>query len=85
MSNELQEPPKVWTGSDDFEKLLHKSNVFVDKSILLRELLDDGNDTLLITRPRRWGKSLNMSMMQKFFEIEVDKNGTQLPEEMRKN
>ncbi|MCC8399430.1 MAG: ATP-binding protein [Rickettsia endosymbiont of Platyusa sonomae] len=78
-------PPRMRTGTDDFKTLLLNSDVFVDKSLMIKELLADSGDVILITRPRRWGKSLNMNMLQKFFEIEVDQNGVPLPTEDRVN
>lgn len=63
------------TGTDDFKTLLLNSDVFVDKSLMIKELLEDSGEVILITRPRRWGKSLNMDMLRKFFEIEVDAKG----------
>ncbi|MCC8399061.1 MAG: ATP-binding protein [Rickettsia endosymbiont of Platyusa sonomae] len=77
--------PTMLVGTDDFKKLLLNSNVFVDKSLMLKELLADGGDVVLITRPRRWGKSLNMDMVRKFLEVEVDDQGKSLPQEQRVN
>ncbi|MCC8369006.1 MAG: ATP-binding protein [Rickettsia endosymbiont of Oxypoda opaca] len=76
---------RIRTGTDDFKTLLLNSDVFVDKSLMIQELLEDSGEVILITRPRRWGKSLNMNMLQKFFEIEMDEKGTVLPEENRVN
>ncbi|MCC8371542.1 MAG: AAA family ATPase, partial [Rickettsia endosymbiont of Pseudomimeciton antennatum] len=78
-------PPRMRVGTDNFETLLLNSDVFVDKSLMIQELLEDSGEVILITRPRRWGKSLNMNMLQKFFEIEVDQNGIPLPTEDRVN
>ncbi|MCC8397725.1 MAG: ATP-binding protein, partial [Rickettsia endosymbiont of Labidopullus appendiculatus] len=69
----------------EFYDLLVNSDIFVDKSLMIKELLEDSGKVILITRPRRWGKSLNMNMLQKFFEIEVDQNGVPLPTEDRVN
>ena len=57
-------------GTGDFLELL-ESQIFVDKSLLLKDLLQDGAKALLITRPRRWGKTLNMSMLHHFLRCEV--------------
>ncbi|WP_341757472.1 AAA family ATPase [Candidatus Tisiphia endosymbiont of Ditula angustiorana] len=78
-------PPRMRTGTDDFKTLLLNSDVFVDKSLMVKELLEDSGDVILITRPRRWGKSLNMDMLWKFFEIEVDERGKALPLEQKVN
>ncbi|WP_250310877.1 AAA family ATPase [Rickettsia endosymbiont of Oedothorax gibbosus] len=82
---ESNTPPRMRTGTDDFKTLLLNSDVFVDKSLMIKELLEDSGEVILITRPRRWGKSLNMNMLQKFFEIEVDERGMSLAEEGRVN
>lgn len=77
--------PQFLVGTDDFCKLLLKSNVFVDKSLFIKELIEDSSDVILIVRPRRWGKSLNMNMLKRFLEIEVDEQGNPLPFEQRIN
>lgn len=55
-------------GIDDFEKMIEKGYYYVDKTLLIKELLDMGGEVNLFTRPRRFGKTLNMSMLQCFFE-----------------
>lgn len=55
-------------GVDDFEKLITRGYYFVDKSLFIKELLDKKGDVNLFTRPRRFGKTLNMSMLKCFFE-----------------
>ncbi|MDD9335740.1 MAG: AAA family ATPase, partial [Rickettsiaceae bacterium] len=77
--------PKMRVGDDDFKSLLFNSDIFVDKSLLVKEIIEDSGSVVLITRPRRWGKSLNMDMIKKFFEIEVDERGKPLPQEKRVN
>ncbi|BFD46153.1 MAG: AAA family ATPase [Rickettsia endosymbiont of Sergentomyia squamirostris] len=77
--------PKMRVGDDDFKSLLFNSDIFVDKSLLVKEIIEDSGSVILITRPRRWGKSLNMDMIKKFFEIEVDERGKPLPQEKRVN
>ncbi len=72
--------PRMLVGTDEFYDLVVNSDVFVDKSLMIMEVLQDSGKVILITRPRRWGKSLNMNMLQKFFEIEVDETGVPLPE-----
>ncbi|HQS84630.1 MAG TPA: AAA family ATPase [Alphaproteobacteria bacterium] len=54
-------------GTSDFKKLVTESTVFVDKTVLIKNIIEDAFDVLLITRPRRWVKTLNMSMLQYFF------------------
>jgi Predicted AAA-ATPase/PD-(D/E)XK nuclease superfamily len=56
-------------GIDDFSELVSKENhyLFVDKSLFIKEVLEDSSKVSLIIRPRRWGKTINMSMLQYFF------------------
>ena len=53
--------------------------------MLIRDFLSPGFDAYLITYPRRWCKSMNLSMIKYFLTIEVDKNGNRIPKEKRKN
>ena len=55
-------------GADDFKKVISKGYYYVDKTELIKELLDKKGEVNLFTRPRRFGKTLNMSMLQCFFE-----------------
>ena len=66
----------MYVGTDDFADLRLNSNLFVDKSLFIKEFLEDSGKVALITRPRRWGKSLNMDMLGRFLAIEVDQYGT---------
>lgn len=84
-NNSTVNQPRILTGTDDFKTLLLNSEVFVDKSLLIKEVIEDSASVILITRPRRWGKSLNMDMIEKFLAIEVDQQGNPLPIEQRNN
>lgn len=55
-------------GIDNFEMLITRGYYFIDKSLLIKDLLDNKASVNLFTRPRRFGKTLNMSMLQYFFE-----------------
>ena len=59
-------------GIDDFEKIIEKEYYYVDKSLLIKELLDKGGEVNLFTRPRRFGKTLNLSMLRYYFEKPLD-------------
>ena len=61
-------------GTEDFKELVDKEYCFVDKTLLIKNLLDQNAKVNLITRPRRFGKTLNMSMIQRFFEKTEDSN-----------
>ena len=77
----MSNKPKIYVGTDSFAKLLSERNVFVDKSLFIQEFLEEsGGDVVLITRPRRWGKSLNMDMLRCFLTLEVDECGVPLPQ-----
>ena len=64
---------KLPVGIDDFEKLRREDFYYIDKTGLIRDLLDNWGEVNLFTRPRRFGKTLNMSMLKCFFEIGTDK------------
>ena len=55
-------------GVDDFEKLITKGYYYVDKTGFIKELLDKKGEVSLFTRPRRFGKTLNLSMLKYYFE-----------------
>ncbi len=55
-------------GVEDFKEIIDKNYYFVDKTMLIKDILDVGAKVTLFTRPRRFGKTLNMSMLRKFFE-----------------
>jgi Predicted AAA-ATPase len=66
----------IYYPSPDSFKILVGSDVYVDKTLLIKEIIDTGpSSNILITRPRRWGKTLNLDMISTFFEIEVDEQG----------
>lgn len=55
-------------GVDNFEKLITEDYYYVDKTLFIKELLDLKGEVNLFTRPRRFGKTLNLSMLRYFFE-----------------
>lgn len=61
---------KLPIGIDDFKKIIDDNYYFIDKSILINELLIKKSEVILLPRPRRFGKTLNMSMLNYFFNIE---------------
>lgn len=71
------------TGTDDFKKLISSDELivdpnylFVDKTMFVKEFLENGAEVILVTRPRRWGKTLALSMLRYFLEKEVDRKPT---------
>ena len=69
MTNSLKLP----VGIDDFRKLRESHFYYVDKTRLIEQLLLNWSEVTLFTRPRRFGKTLNMSMLKSFFDIGTDK------------
>ena len=63
---------RVPLGQKSYEKLKTGNYYVVDKSLMIKDYLDKGNEVTLITRPRRFGKTINMSMMAEFFDITKD-------------
>ncbi len=55
-------------GRQDFEKIRVNHNFYIDKTDFIRQWWEEGDDVTLITRPRRFGKTLNMSMSNNFFQ-----------------
>lgn len=55
-------------GVDDFEKIITKGYYYVDKTLFIKELIDKKGEVNLFTRPRRFGKTLTLSMLRYFFE-----------------
>ena len=67
------ESKKLPVGIDSFEKLRREDFYYIDKTGLIRDLLNNWGEVNLFTRPRRFGKTLNMSMLKSFFEVGADK------------
>ena len=62
-------------GVDIFKQLITEGYYYIDKTLLIKDLLDNKGKVNLFTRPRRFGKTLNISMLQYFFEDMYDKKG----------
>ena len=68
----MEQRLKLPVGIDDFEKIRRNEFYYVDKTKLIEQLLQSWGEVTLFTRPRRFGKTLNMSMLKNFFEIGAD-------------
>lgn len=68
----MQSRKKLPVGIEDFAEIRTEEFYYVDKTKLIEQLLEKWAKVNLFTRPRRFGKSLNMSMLQHFFEIGTD-------------
>ena len=62
-------------GIQDFEKLREKNCFYIDKTAFIKEWWGSNDDVTLITRPRRFGKTLNMTMLEKFFSVDYAGRG----------
>ncbi|GEQ20922.1 hypothetical protein CBU02nite_14280 [Clostridium butyricum] len=60
----------IQVGTSNFKELIEENHFFVDKSLLIKEFVQNGAKVILTPRPRRFGKTLNMSMLKHFFDIE---------------
>ncbi|MCC8103791.1 MAG: ATP-binding protein [Clostridiales bacterium] len=72
--NEPYMKKKLPIGIDDFSKIRMEGFYYVDKTAMIRDLLNAWGEVNLFTRPRRFGKSLNMSMLKSFLEIGCDRS-----------
>ncbi|TDO91343.1 putative AAA-ATPase [Halanaerobium saccharolyticum] len=59
---------KLPVGIDDFKNIREENYYYVDKSLFIKEIIDDGAQVILLPRPRRFGKTLNLSMLKYYFE-----------------
>ena len=58
----------IGIGQSDFKILRIKNNYYIDKTKYIKDVIDNESSVLLITRPRRFGKTLNMSMLRYYFD-----------------
>ena len=65
---------RIPIGISDFKTLIDENYLFVDKSLLIKEFWESDGQTILVPRPRRFGKTLNMSMIRYFFENSNEDN-----------
>ncbi len=72
MTTTQHTPPRIGIGISDFCELRTENLLFIDKSLFIEEILTAGAKILLIPRPRRFGKTLNLSMLRCFLELRQD-------------
>lgn len=65
---------KIPVGIENFQDMRKFNFYYIDKTNLIEQLLDNWSKVTLFTRPRRFGKTLNMSMLRSFFELGTDKS-----------
>ena len=63
---------KIPTGIKSFRKLREENYYFVDKTRMIKDFLERGSEVTLVTRPRKFEKTINMSMLSEFFDITKD-------------
>lgn len=68
-------PKTVAIGVQNFEKIIERNYFYIDKTNFIKEWWESGDEVTLITRPRRFGKTLNMSMLEAFFSIDYAGKG----------
>ena len=61
----------IGIGTSDFKKLRLKQDYYIDKSMYIKDIIDNRSEVILVTRPRRFGKTLNMSMLKYFFDCNI--------------
>ncbi len=69
---------KIPVGIENFREVVLESDLFADKSLFIKDIIDSQEAALLFAKPRRWGKSLNADMLKRFFSIKVDNEGNKL-------
>ena len=73
----------VPVGIEDFERIINEDYYYVDKTMLIEELLVNRAPVTLFTRPRRFGKTLNMSMLKYFFDVKNKEENKKLFENLK--
>ena len=72
----------IGIGVSDFKSLRLRKNYFIDKTMYIKDIIDNQSGVILVTRPRRFGKTLNMSMLRYFFDCDI-KDGKELFEGLK--
>ena len=73
--NKQEKRKKIAIGVEDFKELIDKDGYFVDKTLMIKKLIESQAKVTLFTRPRRFGKTLNQFMIRRFFEDEITEKG----------
>ena len=69
---------KISIGVEDFKEIIDKDGYFVDKTLMIKKLIESRAKVTLFTRPRRFGKTLNQFMIRRFFEDERTRSGERI-------
>ena len=79
---EMRDKKPLPIGIDDFKTIIEEDYYYADKTEMIEKLLDDGAGVTLFTRPRRFGKTLNMSMLNYFFNLKKKEENRKLFENL---
>ena len=71
----MQIVKKIGIGYEDYKRFIDDDMYYIDKTMLVNDIVEKGGEVTLFTRPRRFGKTLALSMLRTFFELEYDYNG----------
>lgn len=74
----------IGIGVSDFKMLRTRDNYYIDKSLYIKDIIDNQSSVILVTRPRRFGKTLNMSMLKYYFDC-TGKDNKKLFERFKNN
>ena len=69
---------KIGIGYEFYKKMIDDRCYYVDKTLLIRDIVEQGGEVTLFTRPRRFGKTLALTTLQAFFECELDREGNKI-------
>ncbi len=76
--SDTRKQKKISIGVEDFKRIIERNGYFVDKTLLIKELIESETQVTLFTRPRRFGKTLNQFMLRRFFEDEITEKGEKI-------
>ena len=76
--NRQEKLKKIAIGVEDFKEIIDKDGYFVDKTLMIKKLIESQAKVTLFTRPRRFGKTLNQFMIRRFFEDEITEEGEEV-------
>ena len=66
---------KIGIGYENYKEFIDQDMYYIDKTMLIQDIIEKGGKVTLFTRPRRFGKTLALSMLRTFFELEYDHEG----------
>ena len=76
--NKQEKRKKISIGVEDFKEIIDKDGYFVDKTLMIKKMIESNAKVTLFTRPRRFGKTLNQFMIRRFFEDERTEKGEKI-------